>query len=380
MGAGYGSNIITSGAALYLDGINRRSYPRSGTSWYDLSKNKYHGNLQNSPSYDSLYKGLVFNGSNSYVSGGDTSIVNGNYTIDVWYEATGSPSLNDSAGGFLFAQSNNFYHGINLLHSWANQSVSHGSRINDGIQTSNNTAPNNTVINATATYDGSTQKIYINGALSTSRSYTLNPYAVSPLYQVGRWGYGGYERYFNGVIYSVKLYDRALTSAEILQNYKTTKGRFGINKGLIGQKYSGYFADNVNYFATATKVGDRSLFTTIDNGTPPWNVGDYYSYEWIGYFLPSTTETYTFYTYSDDAGYLWIGNNAVSGFTTANALINNGGVHPPREYSNTIALTAGVLYPIRIQFGENDGADRIKISFSTPTITKTSNGTGYYFS
>ena len=53
--------------------------------------------------------------------------------------------------------------------------------------------------------------------------------------------------------------------------------------------------------------------------------------------------------------------------------MNNGGAHGDTEESGSIALTAGVYYPIRIQFGEASGGDALTFNYSTPTITKTTN-------
>ena len=82
---------------------------------------------------------------------------------------------------------------------------------------------------------------------------------------------------------------------------------------------------------------------------------------------------------SDDASYMWIGSNARSGFTTGNATINNGGLHGVVEMSESIALSAGVYYPIRVQFGERGGGDVCTFSVSTPTISKKSDTTGITF-
>ena len=76
---------------------------------------------------------------------------------------------------------------------------------------------------------------------------------------------------------------------------------------------------------------------------------------------------------------LWIGANAIAGFTTGNALINNGGTHAATELSATIALTAGVRYAIRIQTGNGGGPGSHATSFSTPTIAKTSTFTNRVF-
>jgi len=144
--------------------------------------------------------------------------------------------------------------------------------------------------------------------------------------------------------------------------------------GLYRRTYSGYFNDDVSWFATATQTAAGADSTLAIAATP-----ENTSVQWLGYFVPSTTETYTFFTNSDDASYLWIGANAVSGFTTGNALINNGGVHAAVEVSATIALTAGVRYAIRIQTGNGGGPGSHATSFSTPTIAKTSAFTGRIF-
>ena len=153
--------------------------------------------------------------------------------------------------------------------------------------------------------------------------------------------------------------------------------------GLYKTTYVGYHNEDPTFFATATPgtYGANPAFsvqTTIIQ-EPSSDDGSYFSCQWLGYFLPSTTETYTFYLASDDGSYLWIGANALTGFTTSNCLINNGGGHGVSEVSGTISLTAGVYYPIRIQFGEMSGGDQMDFNFSTATIAKTTNVTGRVF-
>jgi hypothetical protein len=147
--------------------------------------------------------------------------------------------------------------------------------------------------------------------------------------------------------------------------------------GLFRTTYSGYFADNVAFFATATPTATTVQTNPIEE--PATDAGETFSMQWLGYFRPTTTETYTFFLTSDDASYLWIGSNAVSGFSTANATVNNGGLHGNIEASGTAALTAGVYYPIRIQFGEQSGGDVMTFNHSTATITKTTNVAGKVF-
>jgi hypothetical protein len=161
--------------------------------------------------------------------------------------------------------------------------------------------------------------------------------------------------------------------------------------GLTWKYYDGYFSDNVNYFAKNTyrNIGrtiDFTNLTTATNGQVISNVlvdssiTDYMSFEWFGYFLPNISGTWTFYTLSDDASYLWIGSNALSGYTTSNANINNGGLHGVLTVSTTISLIAGVYYPIRIHFGQNAGGEDMRVSFTPPGGSNTYNGQGYFFS
>ena len=153
--------------------------------------------------------------------------------------------------------------------------------------------------------------------------------------------------------------------------------------GIFKTTYAGYHNENPAFFATATPTAFGSNPATSVQTTsitePSSDDGSNFSCQWLGYFKATTTETYTFFLSSDDGSYLWIGANALSGFTTANANINNGGAHGTQEVSNTFSLVAGNYYPIRIQFGEIGGGDVMTFSYSSPTITKTTNVTGLVF-
>jgi hypothetical protein len=115
------------------------------------------------------------------------------------------------------------------------------------------------------------------------------------------------------------------------------------------------------------------------------NIGENYGFIAIGYFVPPTTGTYTFYTSSDDYSGVWIGSiaSAASGRTSANATVNNGmggtGGQANTKRSGTIALTAGVAYPIRIVHEEVTGGDNLTFSWAGPGITETTSLTTYFY-
>ena len=155
-----------------------------------------------------------------------------------------------------------------------------------------------------------------------------------------------------------------------------------IGNGLYGKRYLGYCGgtgplgvDDPNWFATATLHGDVNQLTTFNRFS---SNDDNYSWQWLGYFRARTSENYTFYTASDDASYLWIGDSAKFGFTKENSIVNNGGPHAVQERSGSISLVAGIYYPIRIQFGEAGGGDEVSVSFTTPSISRLNNGVTYY--
>ena len=141
---------------------------------------------------------------------------------------------------------------------------------------------------------------------------------------------------------------------------------------------NGYFQDNVAFFDTAvvTPVTQTTGTTATINIS---NQPNYNSIQYIGYFKAPATATFTLYTASDDASYLWIGPTAVTGSTTTNALVKNGGLHGVVEHSATVNLIQNIYYPIRIQFGNNGGPGALTVSYSTPSISKTSNWTGLIF-
>jgi len=221
--------IVQDGLVLNLDAGVDESYS-GGTTWRDLKggNNSSFQNMTDASYTSDNAGGISLSSTNDYISGGDTSFVNGHNTICVWYKATGVPSHNDVAGGVHFCQSNAYDHGIITNHSWANQTFGYGTVINQPLRSANGTAPNNQVNFCVGLWNGSQLQIWINGEFSTSTNYTSSPQVSSPAYQIGRWGWTSWYRYFNGLIYNVQLYNRALTGDEIARNYNATRHRFGV--------------------------------------------------------------------------------------------------------------------------------------------------------
>ena len=122
-----------------------------------------------------------------------------------------------------------------------------------------------------ATYDGAVYKIYVNGVQKVSGN-EANPFVDSniPSY-IGCWG--GSEQFVNGIIDEVRIYNRALTSDEILNDYRQT--------ALTITSYAYYWAENsvnVTYHWDFNKTfpkdycTDRELNLTIPKGHSILNI------------------------------------------------------------------------------------------------------------
>ena len=78
---------------------------------------------------------------------------------------------------------------------------------------------------ATFTWDGSYSRMYINGVLeATSALYAFIPVVNNTDIQISKGPYGQ----FNGYIGEAKIYNRALSASEIMQNYLARKGKYGL--------------------------------------------------------------------------------------------------------------------------------------------------------
>lgn len=86
MSINYNSRIVTDGLVLYLDAANPKSYPGSGTSWYDLSGNGYVGTFVNGVS-PFKKNAIIFDGSGDFITLDGFNLnnyLNLNFCIESW--------------------------------------------------------------------------------------------------------------------------------------------------------------------------------------------------------------------------------------------------------------------------------------------------------
>jgi hypothetical protein len=213
MSLAHSPSIITNGLVLCLDAANRKSYPGSGTTWTNLIGGGNNGTLEGGAGYSSANGGsIVFDGTDDYVNCGTPSISVGKITVNAWVKIN---------AGSLFQ------------HIVDSQSTSWHLAILDSNRpyffNGSTFHTNATLLTVGQWYmltgvQGTTLDIYINGVLGQSIASNVNvtTYNVN----LGRFQDG--SRPFNGNISTTQIYNRALTAAEIQQNYNALRGRFGI--------------------------------------------------------------------------------------------------------------------------------------------------------
>jgi hypothetical protein len=222
MACNYQNKIVTDGLVLCLDAADKKSYPGSGTTWFDRSGNGNNGTLVNGPTFSSINGGsVVFDGTNDYVDTSPIIASNSFFTISAWvYLASG-------AGNFPMIASVKSGGGISFfgIRIGSNGTVGFNLYL-DGLQTANQNVPLiNTWYNAVAVYDGSA-KVYVNSVLlsqSSAGSSTGFPGGV----WIGNGSLLG-NSFWKGNIAQYSIYNRALTPQEITQNFNATRGRFAI--------------------------------------------------------------------------------------------------------------------------------------------------------
>jgi len=143
---------------------------------------------------------------------------------------------------------------------------------------------------------------------------------------------------------------------ELTPNTATTATVSG-GTGLKGEYY-----DNQNFTNLKLTRTDATVNFNWGSGSPHSSIGaDTFSVRWTGQVQPRYSETYKFYTVSDDGVRLWV--NGV-------LLIDNWKAHPPTEDSGTIALTAGQKYSIKMEHYEGTGGTQSKLLWSSPSQAK----------
>jgi hypothetical protein len=229
-----GPNIIEDGLVLYLDAGNRKSYPGSGTTWFDKSGGGNNGTLINGPTFNTGSLGsIVFDKIDDYI----------NVNIQIQFDRLNPFTLgawvntNDGNNNQIINNETVEYRGYQFaidingkLFFFLRNTVSTNFL---GVRMLSN-FPLNLWCYVTAVYNGSSNasgvKLYINGIEQITEIAGDNLTSTTISNQTTWIGRRRpiTQGPFNGKISIVQIYNRALSAQEVLQNYNATKGRFGL--------------------------------------------------------------------------------------------------------------------------------------------------------
>jgi hypothetical protein len=216
MGFYRGPNIVTDGLLIAIDAGSERSYSGSGTSVSNIIDDSTY-TLQNSLSKVSDKGGTWdYDGVDDYISGPSMSFGNlSGYTIAFWARRDSENKMYVSTNNGTF-----YWYGDN---SWRYGNGGGG----EYYYPKSVSIPSGTWGYYVATYDGSNVKIYRQGVYEGAKASTGTANFDSLTWQFGKHAASG-SYYFNGLGGNIYLYNKALTQAEVTQNFNAQKSRFGL--------------------------------------------------------------------------------------------------------------------------------------------------------
>ena len=291
------SNLI-----FYLDAVNPRSYPGSGSTWYDLSANRNNFTLFNSPTFvpagttssiaTTVYSGppitsMSFNGSTQYLSATTSTtwlVGGGDFTIEAWIYLTGYSANYTGIYGASIATNqatgSNFQGWQFNVGGTVNSWTSLGFTVNPGLatQSASFSFSLNTWYHVAVAKNGSTTTLFVNGN-SIGSGTTISSWTDWSVLNVGRLDYTGYNYYFPGYISNLRIirgqphYTGTFTPPTSVLS--TTESARTNVQALTTSAYtvfllnSSTFVDSSSYNISVTNNGASIVTTTAPTLTTP---------------------------------------------------------------------------------------------------------------
>ena len=232
-----GPNIVKDGMVLCLDAANTKSYPGTGTKWYDQSGNNNTSTHSSGVTYNSSNMGsLVFNGIDT-----STTFTPISYPITLPWSFTMELNLNsDMIGKWtnIIDQVNGFtnctwmFHseGLAFYQSYYNSTTwIWWTGIKQGTTLAVNTWNSITITCAPVDSGHTNMNAYLNGIRRTDSSTANFLWSdINHTMVFDRIGGGATGRWYSGKVATLKVYNRILSADEVFQNYNATKSRYNL--------------------------------------------------------------------------------------------------------------------------------------------------------
>lgn len=238
--------VVTKGLVLYLDAANVKSYPGTGLQWYDISGNNNTSTISSGEFVASGYLRNLNNVSNFFsvnVPDSDSinsalSVTTGGWTIEeliytnsVTYPEADAGAVASDSGYQTGATGFDWNHGIGnnaFQFGMASKSTGAYQDLIDIVVPSPYNSLNVWKLRSMVWNRSlNTVSLYINGAYIGGGNTTNT--AGKPIYDGNGISFGslyGWKHYGRRSV--IRIYNRVLTSAEIIQNFSALRGRYGI--------------------------------------------------------------------------------------------------------------------------------------------------------
>lgn len=231
MSLGHGASVVTNGLVLHLDAANVKSYPGSGAVVNDISLSGNNGTLVNGASISN--SAFQFDGSNDYIDCGPAPQIGSSLTgltVSIWVRPGAKrPQCILENGDNYFSNTFYLFQENSDYFTFEVYGTAGGSGDYDVVFT-NYIYQINTWYYLTGVWSANNRvELYSNGVLSSgTRGGSVRDSVIngnSNLW-IGRRPYSSYP--FTGSMGAVKIYNRALSAAEIKQNFEALRGRYGV--------------------------------------------------------------------------------------------------------------------------------------------------------
>jgi len=242
MGTSYNPKIVTDGLVFYSDPANPKSYPATGLTGTDLTKNKSTVSYSSGVTFNASNGGtMALNGSaGSYGSGtnfltiGPTS----SFTACSWvkYNSTVTSGPARCSAIAKAANTNDFEAVLGFPYTYSSSKLGlevGKAGVASQIAYSLNSNPTGVWYHLAGVFMNGSGNFYINGIYQSTVTYSATVNGAntnSNAWIIGTETFNGSASgpFVNGNIGPTCVYNRILSANEILQNYNATKGRFGL--------------------------------------------------------------------------------------------------------------------------------------------------------
>lgn len=241
MSVNYNPATPSDGLILCLDSRNPRSYPGSGTTWFDISGNNNHGTLTSGPVFTN--NGFSFDGVDDYVSVSTLPSLTSQYTLAAWVRLSSIRNYHT-----LFYRGNSTSGDIEFYSAGALQSITLAHNRNNGgsiFYAANNGStsgspnignwgafPTNTFTHYVLTYGSNSWRLYKDGFQIGKTIHSVsNPSSTSSTWRIG--GTPNTATFtttneWEGLIDNVRMYNRPISTTEVQQLFQAQRARYGV--------------------------------------------------------------------------------------------------------------------------------------------------------